>query len=47
MKITLSTNHVISLTPEQSRALEDEMRYACREVSVFPMMERVLRLMRA
>lgn len=47
MKITMSKTHEITLTPEQSRDLRDEMRYACREVSVFPMMERVLGLLEA
>ena len=42
MKIILPSNNEITLTPEQSQALRDEMRFACNRVSVFPVMERLL-----
>ena len=47
MKLILSENHELTLSKEKSRDLRDEMKYACREVSVFPVMEEVLRLMEA
>lgn len=47
MKIILSENTSLELTKEQAQDLKDEMRHACNEVSVFPMMERVLALMEA
>jgi len=47
MKLILSENHELTLSKEQSRDFQDEMRFACREVSVFPVMEEVLRLMEA
>jgi len=46
MKLILSENHELTLSKEQSRDLRDEMRFACNNVSVFPVMEEVLRLMR-
>ena len=42
MKIILPSNNEITLTPEQSQALRDEMRYACHTVSLFPVMEMIL-----
>ena len=42
MKIILPSNNEITLTPEQSRDLLDEMRFACHSVSVFPVMEMLL-----
>ena len=47
MKIILPSNNEITLTPEQSQALWDEMRYACHTVSLFPVMERLLESMEA
>ena len=47
MKIILPSNTEITLTPEQSRDLLDEMRYACHSVSVFPVMEMLLSGMEA
>ena len=47
MKIILPSNNEITLTPEQSQALQDEMRYACHTVSLFPVMERLLESMEA
>ena len=47
MKITMSKTHELVLTPEQSRDLRDEMKFACNKVSVFPVMERILELMEA
>jgi len=47
MKLTLSKKHELTLTPEQSQEFQDEMRYACNRVGVFPRMEQVLELMRA
>ena len=35
------------LPPEKARALQDEMRFACNRVSVFPVMEEVLAVMEA
>lgn len=42
MKIILPSNNEITLTPEQSRDLLDEMKFACHNVSVFPVMEMLL-----
>jgi hypothetical protein len=47
MKLILSKNHELTLTPEQSSAFQDEMRYACNQLSVFPCMEQILELMRS
>lgn len=47
MSIILPSNNEITLTPEQSRDLQDEMRYACHNVSLFPVMERLLESMEA
>jgi len=47
MKIILPSNNEITLTPEQSRDLQDEMRYACHTVSSFPVMEMILSGMEA
>lgn len=47
MKIIISKNVSLELTKEQSQALQDELRYACHTVSVFPTMERLLNLMEA
>lgn len=47
MKLILSDNTQIILTKEKALALHDEMKYACREVSVFPVMESILGLMEA
>lgn len=47
MKITLSKHHSIELTPEKSKALQDEMRYAVNNVSIFPVMEELLNVMEA
>lgn len=42
MEIILPSRNKITLTPEQSQALQDEMRFACNRVSVFPVMEMIL-----
>jgi hypothetical protein len=47
MELILSPNSKITLTPEQSQALRDEMKYACHTVSLFPVMERLLESMEA
>lgn len=47
MKILLSRTTTIDLDSTTVRALKDEMSFACREVSVFPVMERSLALMEA
>lgn len=46
MKILLSRN-TIDLNAETTRALKDEMHFACTQVSVFPVMEKLLGLMEA
>ncbi len=47
MKIVLSKKVSLELTPEKSRALQDELKFACNKVSVFPVMEELLALMEA
>lgn len=47
MEIILPSKNKITLTPEQSQALQDEMRYACHSLSFFPVMERLLESMEA
>ncbi len=47
MKLVLSKKTTIELPPEKARALQDEMRYACNMVSVFPVMEEILAVMEA
>lgn len=47
MEIILPSRNKITLTPEQSQALRDEMTYACHTVSWFPVMERLLESMEA
>lgn len=42
MKIILPSNNEITLTPKQSRDLLDEIKFACHNVSVFPVMEMLL-----
>ena len=42
MKATFSAKNTLELSKSDTKNLIDEMRYACREVSVFPVMERVL-----
>lgn len=47
MKLILSKRTAIELSKEDSVNFRDEMRHACSEVSVFPVMERILGLMEA
>lgn len=47
MKLIIDTGVTIELTKEKARYLYDEMRYACNEVSVFPVMEEVISVMEA
>jgi len=42
MEIILPSRNIITLTPEQSQALQDEMKFACNNLSVFPVMEMIL-----
>lgn len=44
MRIILHKKY-IELSPEKAQALKDEMRFACNQVSVFPIMEEILALM--
>lgn len=45
MKLTDSKTIILELSKQQAQDLIFEMKYACNEVSVFPVMEEVLRLM--
>lgn len=45
MKIILSSKTTLELSKADTKALYDEIRFACNEVSVFPMLERVRALM--
>lgn len=44
MKILLSRNS-LDLSAEATRALKDEIHFACTQVSVFPIMEKLLEFM--
>lgn len=45
MKLTDSKTIILELPKDKARDLADEMRHACNEVSMFPVMEEVLALM--
>ena len=47
MKIIMSNNIEIELTKEKAIALQDEMQYAVNNVSVLPVMEELLQIMKA
>lgn len=47
MKLTLSKDVTLNLSKQEVVDFMDEMRHACNEVSVFPVMESILGLMEA
>jgi len=45
MKIILSSKNTFEISKNETKDFIAEMKYACREVSIFPTMERILALM--